>query len=93
MTERTSTERLLEDLEAAHAPRFMLRKACEGQYNDYLSNSATPIMDLVRDATAANLRPIVQWAKAGKYDGTKAEADAWFQREGRQLFGGPPQAE
>ena len=46
-------------------------------------------MDLVRDAMAANLRGIAEAAKAGKYDGTRAESDAWMQREGKDLLGGP----
>ena len=88
MPERTSTDILYEDLSVAQAPAFMLRKALEGQYNDYASDSATPILDLVRDATAANLKNIVEAAKAGKYDGTRAESEAWFQREGKDMLGG-----
>ena len=93
MAERTSTDILVEDLIAANAPAFMLRKAREGQYNDYASDSAHPIMDLVRDAMAANLRGIAEAAKAGKYDGTRAESDAWMQREGKDLLGGPLHAQ
>lgn len=86
MAERTSTDVLLEDLEAVRAPEVMLRKAREGQYNDYLSESATPILDLVRDAIAANLRTIADQAQTGKYDATGEEAQAWFEREGRDLW-------
>jgi hypothetical protein len=83
---KTSTEILLEDLEAAKAPSFMLRKATSGQYNDYLSESATPIIDLVRDAAVWNLHDIVDNAMRGKYDGTKEEGAAWMEREGKDLF-------
>lgn len=86
MAERTSTDILLEDLEAAHAPAFMIRKARDGQYNDYHSDSAHPIIDLLHDAAAANLKDIVVAARAGKYDGTRAESDAWMQSEGQDLF-------
>jgi hypothetical protein len=92
MTERTSTDILVEDLQAAKAPQFMLRKARDGQYNDYLSESPHPIIDLVRDATIWNLRQIAEQARAGKYDGTRAESEAWFQREGRDMLGGEPHA-
>lgn len=90
MAEKTSTDILYEDLTAAHAPAFMLRKVLEGQYNDYLSDSGTPIMDLVRDATAANLKGVAEAARLGKYDGTRREANAWFNREGKDLLGKQP---
>jgi hypothetical protein len=93
MPPRTSTERLLEDLEAARAPQCMLRKARDGQYNDSQSDSAHPLTCLVRDATAAHLGGIVEAAKAGKYDGTREEGDAWMQREGKHLLRGQPDAE
>lgn len=90
MAERTSTDVLVEDLLAAQAPDFMLSKAREGQYNDYLSQSATPIMDLVHDAVEANLRAIADQAQTGKYDATQAEASAWFEREGRHMWKDDP---
>jgi hypothetical protein len=82
-------DRLAQDLEAAGAPAFMLRKAKAGEYDDYESASATPIVDLVRDCLGtgkAALRAIAEAAKQGKYDATKAEADAWFAREGKDLL-------
>lgn len=82
----TSAQILLNDLRAAKAPGFMMRKAQSGQYNDYESDSSHPIMDLVRDATVYDLHDIVVQAKNGKYDGTKAESDAWMEREGKDLF-------
>lgn len=92
MTERTSTEILIDDLRAANAPQFMIRKALDDEYNDYLSNSPHPIIDLVRDATTWNLRQIVEQARAGKYDGTRAESEAWFEREGKDMLGGESHA-
>lgn len=90
MTERTSTDILVEDLQAAHAPQFMVRKALDGQYNDYLSDSPHPILDLVRDATTWNLRVIADQARHGTYDGTREESEAWWQREGKDMRGGEP---
>jgi len=86
MEHETSTSVLLKDLQAAKAPSFMIRKAKDGQYNDYLSDSASPILDLVRDAATYNLRDIIEHAKAGKYDGTKEESVEWFEREGKHLL-------
>lgn len=88
----STKERLAADLRAAGAPAFMVYKALDGAYDDYESPSATPIIDLVRACLATGkpaLRAIADAAKDGKYDGTKAEADAWFQREGRHLGGKP----
>ena len=82
MADPTSTETLLADLHAAHAPPWMLRKAAAGDYNDYLSSSPYPTHDLVCEACAANLPDIMRQAMAGKYDGTPAELAAWRQREG-----------
>jgi hypothetical protein len=86
MSKQTSTQILLKDLEAAKAPSFMIRKAKANEYNDYLSESAHPIIDLVRDATAYNLRDIITNAKSGKYDGTKEESDEWMKREGINIL-------
>lgn len=61
-------------------------RAEAGHYDDYRSPLATPIIQLVKDATQMGLHGIAERAKAGEFDGTKAEADAWFQAEGAALF-------
>lgn len=82
----STKERLVQDLRAAQAPQRMIDLAEAGYYDDYLSEIATPIIQLVIDATHAGLSEIAEAAKSGQYDGTRQEADAWFQREGRHLF-------
>ncbi len=84
-----SKEKLVHDLMIAKAPAFIIQKAIAGDYDDFESNSATPINDLVRDCLNAGMTSLDILAKkaiAGIYDGTKEEADEWYQREGKELF-------
>jgi len=79
---------LAEDLKAHGAPEEMIRKAVDGYYDDYESPLATPIIQLVLDCEklGGNLRGLAIKARNGEYDGTKEEAKAWFNREGRKLL-------
>jgi hypothetical protein len=61
-------------------------KALDGAYDDYESLSATPIRDLVRDLTLAGFHALREQAMQGAYDGTREEADAWMEREGKHLL-------
>jgi hypothetical protein len=84
---KPTKDRLAEDFLVAGAPRDMVDAAKSGRYDDYLSESATPIYDLVCDCTACGLTRIAALAKDGKYDGTKAEAEAWFKSpEGQSIL-------
>ena len=80
-------ERLARVLEASHAPVEMIAKARAGAYDDYESDSATPIINLVHDLEAAGLSSLAEKARDGVFDSTKAEAERWFQREGKDLLG------
>jgi len=76
----------------------MAAEAEQGRYDDWLSQSATPILDLVvalkRVGTKEAL-DLAMRAMDGKFDGTKEESDAWAQsEEGRRVlaeFGGGKQ--
>jgi hypothetical protein len=46
----------------------MIDDASRGRYDDFESDSATPIMDLVRDSRAAGLDDIAQRAINGEFD-------------------------
>ena len=92
MTQPT-TERLALALEEAGAPASMVRKARAGHYDDYQSNLAMPIAQLVVDARRAGLSDIARRAADGDFDATKEESDAWAaspdgQEAFRQFFGG-----
>lgn len=81
----STKERLAQVLHAEGL--FEMEKAARaGRYDDYESVSATPIADLVRDLQAAGKHPLANRAMNGEFDGTKEEAEAWFQREGKNLI-------
>lgn len=82
-------ERLASALEERKNPRLaaMIRKARAGEYDDYLSDSATPINDLVRDLRQNGEHELAERAIVGEFDGTKEEAEAWANSpEGRETF-------
>ena len=77
-----TTERLAQALENAAAPEEMVRAARAGRYDDFKSESATPIFDLVRDLQRIGAKDLAQRAIAGEFDASKEEADAWYAAEG-----------
>ena len=80
-------ERLAQVLHAAGL--FEMEKAArQGLYDDYESESATPINDLVNDLIAAGQRDLAKRAQSGEWDGTKEEGEAWFAKEGHKLIPG-----
>jgi hypothetical protein len=58
-----------------------------GRYDDFESESATPIFDLVRDLRARGFAKLAKRAMNGEWDATKEESDAWMEREGKRLLG------
>mgnify|MGYP001613988739 CR=1 FL=1 len=73
----TTNARLAQALEAANAPKAMVTAARAGCYGDFTTESATPIMDLVRDAQRAGLPAIARRAMDGEFDATREESEAW----------------
>jgi hypothetical protein len=55
----------------------MITAARAGCYDDFKSESATPIMDLVRDLRQAGLTHLAQRAMDGEFDATQEESEAW----------------
>ena len=72
-----TAQRLAEAMGAAGAPSWMVIKARSGHYGDYTSTLAFPITQLVADLEAAGLGALADRARAGDFDATKAESDAW----------------
>ena len=65
------------------AALFEMEKAARaGRYDDFESESATPIVDLVRDLQERGCSDLAARAMNGEWDGTKEEAEAWARREG-----------
>lgn len=83
----TTKEKLTQALIEANAPFAMVELARDGQYDDYESDSATPQLNLIRDCQIFGLNGIKARVMNGDFDGTKEEADAWFEREGKDLLG------
>ena len=102
MGDLPTKERLARELEAAGAPPAMVTYARMGGYDDYESDSPVPITDLVHDLVAVGadspaLTAIMDRAREGAFDATRAEADAWrASADGRATFlslfhrGAPP---
>lgn len=64
----------------------MALKAAQGVYDDYESELATPCVQLVTDLKAAGANDLAARAMNGEWDGTTAESEAWFEREGKDLL-------
>jgi hypothetical protein len=78
-------EKLAQVLHAAGL--FEMEKAARaGRYDDYEGETATPIVDLVNDLKAVGQHDLAKRAMNGEWDGTKEEAEAWYQREGKDLL-------
>jgi hypothetical protein len=87
MPETPTSERLAVELVKAGAPPAMIERARAGYYDDYKSELAMPITQLVVDARAAGLPIIAERASAGEFDASQAESDAWARSpEAQALF-------
>jgi hypothetical protein len=64
----SAKERLAEALVKAGASPDMVAAARRGCYDDFESESATPIIDLVRDSKKAGLDDIATRAMNGEFD-------------------------
>lgn len=82
----TTKEKLIAALTKTDAPEDIVNKARVGYYDDFESTIAAPITALVLDCQAAGLNEIACRAISGDFDATKEEAEAWFKREGKDLF-------
>ncbi len=83
-----TTERLARALEAADDPvlAHMIVRARAGYYDDYKSTIAWPISELIHDLEQAGHPELAQRARDGEFDGTRQEAEEWWNREGPRLF-------
>lgn len=81
-----STKQRLAEVLHARGLFEMEGAALAGRYDDYESEHDTPCLDLVRDLEAAGAGDLADRARNGEWDGTREEAEAWFEREGRHLL-------
>lgn len=93
MSEEPTTERLAVALVQAGAPVAMIERARAGFYDDYKSELAMPISQLIVDARKLGLTDIARRAINGEFDATQAEGDAWWSSPdglaARREFGDP----
>lgn len=69
-----------------HGLNEMADRAAQGVYDDYESQSAMPINDLVNELIAAGQQDLAQRAINGEFDGTAEESAAWFAGEGKTII-------
>lgn len=74
-----SVQKLVHALESTGSPKLVgtIRKAKAGAFSDTLSESATPITDLVQELMRLGFPALAQRAQRGDFDATSAEWDAW----------------
>lgn len=95
-----TTEKLALALIEAGAPQYLVDGARAGKYDDFKSDLATPILQLVLDlgeaarnwslpkAVREKLLGLANRAKVGEFDSTKEEAEDWAQSQ--RLIGRVP---
>ena len=64
----------------------MALRAAQGVYDDFESDLVNPIMTLVEDCRKAGAHDLAMMAMSGSFDGTLAESEAWYKREGKHLL-------
>lgn len=72
-----STDRLVAALKESGAPADLVLRAVGGAFHDYKSDSATPIVDLMRECERRGLYKVARLARDGAFDADQAEADEW----------------
>lgn len=82
----TSTEKLVQALIDSYAPLELIKKAENNNFNDFKSDSATPIIDLVMECEKLGLKSVADRARNGEFDATKEEAQAYWIAEGQYLI-------
>ena len=82
----STKENLALALAEADAPEWMVKNARNGQYDDFESQVPNPIMTLVNDCRGVGLEAVAKRAMNGDFDATKEESEAWYEREGKNLF-------
>lgn len=82
----STKEKLAEALADAGASEEMVKNARLGMYDDFISPLPNPIMHLVSDLREEGLHDLARRAMDGDFDATKEEAEAWFQKEGKDVF-------
>lgn len=76
-----TSERLAQVLHA-HGLFELEAKARQGHYDDFESDLAAPIMQLVADLLGANQDDLARRAMNGEFDATLEDGQAWMRANG-----------
>jgi hypothetical protein len=82
----STKERLAKAMEEAECPASLVARARAGEFDDFESPSATPIIHLVRILSECGFSMLAKRAMNGEFDGTREEAEAWYAREGKHIL-------
>ena len=83
-----STERLVLALREAGAPPALVFRAAAGAFHDFKSESATPLIDLVRECERLGLWAVAERARNGDFDATREESERWaVSADGKRALG------
>jgi len=85
--ELPTTERLAHALESLGDPKLfgMIALAYAGYYDDFKSELAFPMLQLVQDLEKMGHPDMAALARNGEFDATEAEATAWKKSKGRAI--------
>jgi len=84
MSQVPTKERLARVLDAEGLVLLAV-EARGGRFDDYESNSPTPINDLIDFVRLYGREDLAQRAMAGEWDATEEEGRRWFEREGKGM--------
>jgi hypothetical protein len=79
-----TSEKLALALEKINAPQEMIGAARAGRYDDYKSESATPLLDLIKGLRKIGAYGMITRVINGHFDSTKEEAEAWEREQGKE---------
>lgn len=81
-------ERLARALEALNDPKLegIIQRARRGDYDDYESTLEMPQHALIIALTVVGHNDFAARVINGEFDGTKEEAEAWYEREGKHIL-------
>jgi hypothetical protein len=82
----STKEKLALAMEEAGCPANLISRARAGEFDDFESASATPIIRLVRELSPLGFTDLANRAMNGEFDGTKEEAETWYARERHRLL-------
>lgn len=70
-------ERLAQAIEKEDGPKWIIDKARQGYYDNYVSPLRFPINSLVEDLISVSMFKMAHRAMDGDFDGNKDEVAAW----------------